>query len=266
MTFAEIEEAATTLFRKVDTDNNGTISLDELQAARNRANQANVLSGLQRDPPRVVCDAPKASDAAKVVLLGAYQTESLSSVTLRSQDDVVGVGNVVVEPGSDPLYIAIATHQPTIWRFYGATERVERVVVVSNGTPMDKATGKPVSLAGVVGLPAERTSFPQAAGCLKYFHVTPSTESAIASGAIKAAAGKAPDVVAGKYAMIAFNVPSGKVESTGQVRSGGLQIVQGSTTYMLENGKMSVVKPDQNLDQTLDRFRPGGVVTIDDGF
>ena len=37
--------------------------------------------------------------------------------------------------------------------------------------------------------------------------------------------------------MIAFNVPSGKVESTGQVRSGGLQIVQGGTTFRLEKGK-----------------------------
>jgi Ca2+-binding EF-hand superfamily protein len=265
ITFAEIDEAATALFRKVDADNNGTISLDELQVSRNSLIQANAQASLQRtiDTPRVVCDAPKASDAAKLILLGAYQTESLSNVTLGSQDQVVGVGNVVVEPGPDPLYIAIATYQPTIWRFYGATERVERVVVMSNGAQPDRATPNVVSLAGVVGLPADRTSFPQAAGCLRYFYVTPSTESAIAGGAIKAAAGKTPDVVAGKYAMIAFNVPSGKVESTGQVRSGGLQIVQGGTTYRLENGKMSVVKPDQNVEQSLDRFHPGGVVTID---
>ena len=265
ITFSEIDEAATALFRRVDSDNNGTISLDELQAARNSLIQANANAALQRtiETPRVVCDVPKASDAAKLILLGAYQTESLSNVTLGSQDEVVGVGNVVVEPGPDPLYIAIATYQPTIWRFYGATERVERVVVVSNGTQPDRATRNAVSLAGVVGLPAERTSFPQATGCLRYFHATPSTESAIASGAIKAAAGKAPDVVSGKYAMIAFNVPSGKVESTGQVRSGGLQIVQGGTTYRVENGKISVVKPDQNVEQSLDRFHPGGVVTID---
>lgn len=265
ITFAEIDEAATALFRKVDADNNGTISLDELQASRNSLIQANAQASLQRtiDTPRVVCDVPKASDAAKLILLGAYQTESLSNVTLGSQDEVVGVGNVVVEPGSDPLYIAIATYQPTIWRFYGATERVERVVVVSNGAQPISATHKPVSLAGVVGVPAERTSFPQAAGCLRYFNVTPSTESAIAGGAIKAAAGRTPDVIAGKYAMIAFNVPSGKVESTGQVHSGGLQIVQGGTTFRLENGKMSVVKPDQNVDQTFDRYHPGGVVAID---
>ena len=62
--------------------------------------------------------------------------------------------------GSDPLYIAIATYQPTIWRFYGATERVERVVVISNGPQPDRASRNVVSLAGVVGLPAEQTSFP----------------------------------------------------------------------------------------------------------
>ena len=38
VTLAEIEETATAFFRKVDTDNNGTISLDELQAERTRVN------------------------------------------------------------------------------------------------------------------------------------------------------------------------------------------------------------------------------------
>ncbi len=260
ITMAEIEEAATALFRQVDTDKNGTISLDELDVARRRQNQASAASAMM---PRVICDVPKASEAAKVVLLGAYQTESLSSVTLGSQDEVVGLGNVIVEPGKDPLYIAVATYEPTIWRFYGATERIERVVVMSSGGRADKATGRRVPLAGVVGLPAERVSFPQAVGCLGYFTATPTTQSAVASGAIKAAAGRAPDVLAGKYAVTAFNVPSGKTESLGQVRAGSLQIVQGGATYLLENGKVSVVQPDKNMDQTLYRFRPGGVVTVD---
>jgi Ca2+-binding EF-hand superfamily protein len=39
VTFAEIEQAATELFRKVDTDNNNTISDDELKAMRANLNQ-----------------------------------------------------------------------------------------------------------------------------------------------------------------------------------------------------------------------------------
>ena len=40
VTFAEIEQAATELFRKVDTDNNNKISNDELKAMRDTLNQA----------------------------------------------------------------------------------------------------------------------------------------------------------------------------------------------------------------------------------
>ena len=76
ITLSEIDEAATALFRKVDSDNNGTISLDELQVTRNSLMQANADAARQRaiEAPRIVCDVPKASDAAKLILLGAYQT------------------------------------------------------------------------------------------------------------------------------------------------------------------------------------------------
>jgi Ca2+-binding EF-hand superfamily protein len=84
ITVAEMEEAATAYFRKVDTDNNGTVSLDELEAERTRVNQANLETTRQRqaEASLVNCNIPKASDAAKVVLLSAYETESLSTVAL----------------------------------------------------------------------------------------------------------------------------------------------------------------------------------------
>jgi Ca2+-binding EF-hand superfamily protein len=265
ITLPELEEAATAFFHRVDTDNNGTISLDELQIERNSINKANLEVTRQHaaEAARVNCEVPKASDAAKVVLLSAYETESLSTVALGSQDEVTGVGNVVAEPGAGPLYIVVATFQPTIWRFYGATERIERVVVMSTQPSPGKPTAHATPRSGVVGIPADRVSFPHASNCLSYFTTAPSTQSAQASGAIKAAVGKNPEVVVGKYSVVAFNAPSGRIESLKNHGGGGLIIVQNGQQFVVENGKVRAVESAQNPDTDLDRYHPGGVVTID---
>jgi Ca2+-binding EF-hand superfamily protein len=265
ITVAEMEEAATAYFRKVDTDNNGTVSLDELEAERTRVNQANLETTRQRqaEASLVNCNIPKASDAAKVVLLSAYETESLSTVALGSQDEVTGVGNVVAEPGPGPLYIVIATYQPTIWRFYGATERIERVVLMSTQPSPGKPTPNATPRAGVVGIPAERVSFPHASNCLNYFTTAPSTQSAQAAGTVRTAVGKSPDVVVAKYSVVAFNAPSGRIESLKNGGGGGLIIVQNGQHFAVENGKVRAVETVQNPDSELDRYHPGGVVTID---
>ena len=265
LTLAELEDAATAFFRKVDTDSNGTISLDELETERTRVNQTNLDVTRQRatEAARVNCDIPKASDAAKVVLLSAYETESLSTVALGSQNEVTGVGNVVAEPGTGPLYLVIATNQATIWRFYGATERIERVVVMSTQPWSGKLAKNAPPRAGVVGVPAERVSFPHAGNCLSYFTTAPSTQSAQAAGTVKAVVGKSPEVVVAKYSVIAFNAPSGRIESTKTGGGGGLIIVQNGQRFVVENGKMRALETTQNPDAELDRFHPGGVVTID---
>jgi Ca2+-binding EF-hand superfamily protein len=265
LTLAELEDAATAFFRKVDTDSNGTISLDELETERTRVNQANLDVTRQRatEAARVNCDVPKASDAAKVVLLSAYETESLSTVALGSQNEVTGVGNVVAEPGTGPLYLVIATNQATIWRFYGATDRIERVVVMSTQPWSGKLAKNAPPRAGVVGVPAERVSFPHAGNCLSYFTTAPSTQSAQAAGTVKAVVGKSPEVVVAKYSVIAFNAPSGRIESTKTGGGGGLIIVQNGQRFVVENGKMRALETTQNPDAELDRFHPGGVVTID---
>ncbi|WP_137045696.1 EF-hand domain-containing protein [Pseudolabrys sp. FHR47] len=262
LTSLDVENAASAYFRAVDKDGNGTISLDELDAERRDVNRERMEAARPPAPDKVQpgCDLPKASQAAKVVLLGSYQTESLSTVALGSQSDVTGVGNVVVEPGREPLYLVIATMRPTIWRFYGAVERIERAVLSSNGGV--QSGEKPRIAAGATGLPADRVTFPERTGCMRYFSNVPSTDSAKAAGFVRTMTGKAPEMVSGKYAIVAFSVPSGKIESVGPDRP-GLTIVQNGTSYILNDGKITAVKPDRQASSDLDRYSPGGVVTID---
>ena len=267
LTLAELEAAATAFFKSVDTDSNGTISLDELDVARRRINRAygkSIRHHMQQQA-RVVCDLPKVSAAAKVVLLSAYETEALSSVALGPQDEVTGVGSINVQPGKEPLYIVIVSFRPTIWRFYGATERIERAVVTTASTFTDKSDHKRHYAAGVTGLPAERVSFPKQVGCLRYFSDAPSIASAQAAGAVKADIGKMPDVVAAKYKLSTFIVPSGKIEAINNNRP-QLLVIQKSGGTLTINGdasKIQVVTPSGNIERELRRYHPGGVITVD---
>jgi Ca2+-binding EF-hand superfamily protein len=264
LVLTDVETTATAYFRSVDKDGNGTISLDEHDAERQAVNRE------RAEAPRPVvsetlpagCELPKASDAAKVVLLSGYETQSLSTAALGSQDDVTGVGNVVVESGTEPLYIVISSYRPTIWRFYGSLERIERVVVMGN-QPMRRGGGRQRNASGVTGLSSDRVTFPEYAGCVRYFSSAPSVDASQMGGLVKATVGKSPDTIAAKYAMIAFNVPSGKVDTIGGDRAPGLTIVQNGLSYTLKDGTVTVVKPDQSLSSELDRFSPGGVVAID---
>src|SRR5204862_4075429 len=101
ITLTDYQAAGEAMFRKIDADNDGKISQQELAEFRRRETEA---------AARVGCEMPKPSNQASVILLGAYQTEALSSVWIGTQDAVVHAGRVVVEPGDDPLYVVIPTY------------------------------------------------------------------------------------------------------------------------------------------------------------
>ena len=244
LTLAQLEGIATAFFQATDTDHNGTISLDEREALRKRINQANMAARPQDQRPLAVCDMPKASDAAKVVLLSSYETEALSSVALGSQDDVTGVGDIKIATGKEPLYIVIASYRPIIWRFSGATGRIERVVVSASRLLVTKNIHERPNAAGVVGVPADKVRFPVRPGCLRYFTEAPSIAAARIAGAVKAATGKAPEVISAGYKVSGFELPSGKIDSTTDGRRPG-PALSGS------------------LEQKFRSFQPGGVIEVD---
>jgi hypothetical protein len=210
------------------------------------------------------CELPKPSAAAKVVLLSTHQTEALSSAALGSQDDVTSFGTINVEAGNEPLYVVIVSGRPTIWRFAGSIERVERVVVASFGGESDHKAHDSKPRAGAIGLPAERVSFPQRARCLDYFFAVPPPGSTKIVAAVKAATGKDPAVVVAQYRTTAFNVPSGKIEAIG---SGAerIQVRQAGGTFIVEpkGGKLIFMKRDGNPSHELYLFNPAGVVSVD---
>lgn len=287
VTLADYQGAGEALFRKIDADHDGTISQQELvdwrrqpdapdSAARQAAADATqkrlreqAEAGRRKaeaaEMQRAGCDMPAASEKAKVVVLSGYQTDALSSVTLGSQDSVVHAGRVVVEPGSEPLYVVIATYSPTIWQFSGAVERIERLVMTSARTGPNSGDARQSSLVGATGIAPERITFFSRSNCLSYFSEAPASSSLRTVATIRDAAGKEPEVVVAKYSVSSFSVPSGKIESIRDQRQGPLVIQKSQGTLNIVGSLANVVVqsgPSRARDEMF-RFFPGGVIDID---
>ncbi|MGJ4951300.1 EF-hand domain-containing protein [Bradyrhizobium sp. HKCCYLS20291] len=251
------------LFRKVDADGNGTISQQE--ATDYTQSMVRAAAAKKEEVERAGCDLPAASDNAKVLLFGGYEAEALSNVTLGSQDVEVRAGRIVIEPGSDPLYIVVPTHRATIWQVSGAVERIERIVATSMENRPNRTDAQAAPLAGVTGVAAERVSFLKRTNCLSYFSEAPSSGSLMSAGSVRRMTGKAPDVIAGRYSVSAFFAPSGKIETVRDDRETPLIIRkrEGTLTIIGSGGNATIqMGPSRARDEMM-RFFPGGVVEID---
>jgi Ca2+-binding EF-hand superfamily protein len=283
MTLADFQAAGEALFRKIDADGDGTVSQQELadyrrqpsapkapdaaalQAANKRQLEQAEAAKKKEQAARAGCEMPMASDNAKVVLLSGYQTDSLSSVTLGSQDAVVHAGRVVVEPGAEPLYVVISTYSPTIWQFSGAVNRIERLVMTSALTGPNRSDAQQSPLVGATGVPQERISFLTRSNCLVYFTEAPSSSSLQTVATIRNATGKAPEVFAAKYSVSSYSVPSGKIETVQEQQRAGLiiQKTEGKLNIIGDASNVIIQTGPSKARDEMARFFPGGVTTID---
>jgi Ca2+-binding EF-hand superfamily protein len=208
ISLADLQAAATALFRAVDTDGNGTISQDEQQAYRS-ANVSPAMGGVDLSP---ACKLPKASEQAKVILLSAYETDALSTATIGSQDIAVHTGRIEIEAGKEPLYLVVVSHRPVIWRLSGAVERIEQLVLAGNSTGPNRGIVGQQPVVGEMGVAKERVNILPRSNCLRYFTDKPSSASAIAAAKVRQDTGKEP-MVAAIYQVSEFRVPSGQAIS-----------------------------------------------------
>lgn len=283
LTLADFDTAVEKFFRELDTDGDGVISTDELKAfdARRAASRApppsppqqstRAATASQQAPdnsfmPRhtmgIPCPMPKPSDAAKLVLIGSNETTALSSVTIGSQDVAVGVGNITVEAGTEPIYLVVTSYQPTIWRLYGAVERIEQLVLTSTLGPVIKGLppGKP--LVGAIGIAADRVTFLPKIACLEQFTTVQSAAASTAAVAVKVDTGRDVAVVAGIYGLSDVWVPSGAIHGSSHGKF--LVVSKGPVTIKGDDDPNVIVTTDRAaVDIDLNSFYPGGVVEID---
>ena len=286
VTLADYQTAGAALFRKINSDNDGALSQQELTDYRQRPDTpegaayiaaAELVQKRQRERDEAIrkrqqeaeaaragCAMPKASENAKVIIFSVSEIEALSSVTLGSQDTVVHAGRVVVEPGSEPLYLIIPTSRATIWQFSGAVERIERLVMSSSLTgPNDNNPQKP-PLVGATGIASDRLNFFSRSDCVRYFDSNPSSASVETVTAVRNATGKEPIVMA-KRSVSALVVPSGKIGTLKDDRPQPLiiQKSQGSLNIIGDSSNVIIQAGPSRARDELYWYFPGGVTDID---
>jgi Ca2+-binding EF-hand superfamily protein len=302
LTLADFEAAAEKLFRAVDADGDGTVSADELKnfrpglGASSRSTPPIAPSqqrpaqtsapppppALQRpaDATRTAfrenaeaskqagCGMPKASEAAKVVVISSRETEAFSSVAIGSQDVPVRTGVIEVEPGNEPIYLVAIPFESIIWRLKGAVDRVERLVLTTSRAAMVGGRLQDKPLVGATGIAADRITFLPAGQCLNNFLEVPSSGSAAALAAINRETGKEAATVVAQYSISDVSVPSGNVHSLRGADAKKVVVIQQSA------GELKVVGSSDNVviyaaavdpETNLKRYSPGGVETIDPG-
>lgn len=174
------------------------------------------------------CALPHAPAEAQIILVGAYEGQSVSSAAINGLDGETTLAFVDIAPGTRPIYFVATSFDPMIWVFRGATEHVVQAVLVSYGGELR------VSGAGAVGLPAARVRI--AHQCVPYFYrvgpaerpapysprrapVEESREGAPDNAVerLHALLGRRADVVTGAYGIHALALPSGRItESDGR--------------------------------------------------
>jgi hypothetical protein len=202
-----------------------------------------------------------------VILVGVYEAEALSTVAIGTQDKTVQTASVTIEPGETPIYLVIASYEAIIWRFSGALQRVEHVVLSAFASAAAEEGGQAVPLVGETGLPRDRVTFLGSPKCLQYFSEAPSVASAKAAAIVSAQSGKYAKVVAARYAVSGFSAPSGELRTLRETRRSAwpLIVVPGRGALRIEGdaGNLRLEEVPEGPDADVLRFNPGGLAEVD---
>ena len=189
----EFDAAVLEAFARLDTSGDGRISEDELALAvvesrREDALQKQLWAQKLKEQKAEEefqakignCRLSKVSPDEAFVLISANSARGLaaSTIVLDDREDVALVTQIVIEPGSKKLAIALAGFRSTIWRFSGAVERVAHVFVgspkqhgfvfVNDMSDHLKAQAE-IRASAVTGIPENKITFAQQPDCLAPF-------------------------------------------------------------------------------------------------
>lgn len=178
--------------------------LDRLisRAREEKQRAAEAQAQLRLEAARADCNAPTLPSGVKMIFLGAGEGKALSNAWVGTEDRVTYVTTVEIEPGSELLYLALASGVPMIWDVVGATERIAGVLVHGDATI---GAGKP--LVGIVGIPREKVRFTAHPRCLVPPMATPLEDGSAAKSAALLL-GHAVDEIGGELSAGTFRIPT----------------------------------------------------------
>lgn len=186
----------------LDVDNDLVTTLDDIDqivaytdgTAEAQQNQARLA--LHGGP----CELPSPSENAQVVLLGAYEADRRSRVNVYGTSGVSGYFEVTVDKNApSPVYLVVMVHSAMVVKIVGQTDRVERVVALSNRS------------IGIAGVDEERVTFASPRACnTSVFTSADSADGLLARAVFSAALGRQIDTQAAIYKASTFALPAGE--------------------------------------------------------
>lgn len=192
LTADELRGIATSAFDAFDLDRNGVISHEESVAIRTERRLAEEI----RRRREAGCAFQLPSADALFVAYAPYGGQAISSAYIGDESIETTIIDVQIEPGRRPIYLLLTTHKSVIWRFSGAIDRVERVVVASYASKYRHGSGETAqtSASGVIGLPAANVRIANR-DCIPDFDEKDEIAAGVPQEALRALLGRAPDVI-----------------------------------------------------------------------
>jgi len=259
LTLEQFDAAVRAVFDAIDADKDGRISLVEAEVfarASGDVAQASIFAEILRRieakgrAQRAACGLPPLPASGQLMLVGIHGGSGLATVALGEDDGEVGISHLIIEPGAEPLHLALTSLTAQIWVVSGAVDRVATVVATAPATAAPARTPR----VGVVGIAPEKVHVPGAPDCIPSFarsdaDMTRASDAGRpAALAVERLAGRRPDRVIGAQDLSTMYLPSGRRDD------------QSALPSAIE---LPILSRGRAMWQEFSYRRPGGVVRVD---
>lgn len=210
----ELVAAVRVVFAEIDRDKDRMLSDSEMRdfmatirEVRRRQSQERRQSYAARRIARQImrCSFPTLPDGTKLVFAAAYRGEALANVSIKGKQQLLTVGQIDIEPGSEPLTMVLSSPANMIWQMTGATERVAKVLVGSRFSLGGKAS------TAVTGVANDKVHFIPTSNCLPT-HFNSDQEREQIGLALKATLRTSPQAIVSLNVARKVSLPSGKID------------------------------------------------------
>ncbi|WP_197409495.1 EF-hand domain-containing protein [Erythrobacter sp. YT30] len=205
ITPAELKGLAEAAFDYFDSDGNGTLSREEALAIQEERRLAEEV----RKRREAGCFFRPPSAGARFIAYAPYGGQTISNVFVGSPDIETSIVDMTIEAGKEPLYLVFTSYDSVIWRFKGATDRVERVIAASFKSVhrRDSRTPHSTSAVGIIGLQKNKVRIANR-DCIPDFADQREIDAGVPQQAMVALFGREPDVIKRENPIGTLSLPS----------------------------------------------------------
>lgn len=228
LTIVELDKLARDTFAIVDLDHNSIISTEELNAfiatrGKNLRSQkigGNIASESALVPVEAQVQANPALDWSetdlpakgdKVIMVTTNQGGAYSDVSIVGQSAITNSAKIIIQEGSEPLFLFLISNKPIIWQISGSTSRINKVITHVNnnavtGILKDKIRYHPLPI-----FQGNNNPFQYIYEGTNANKGTTRFSSTAANARMLGLIGTSPDASYGEYVLDSIELPSGNV-------------------------------------------------------